>query len=173
MMSGRAINYEQASTYYEHSADYYTGHQSHYDKWHGKLAKRLKLTGELSKGEFETFCKNIAEEERRKRIGFDATFSAPKSVSLALAESDGRREKQIETAGAESAETVLSALRQIADFLCRMEQEQRESGYFTQRLVFNSLRVLAPSATEGRNKMWSYSLNETKKHMAEQEGKSS
>lgn len=95
MMSGRAINYEQASTYYEHSADYYTGHQSHYDKWHGKLAKRLKLTGELSKGEFETFCKNIAEEERRKRIGFDATFSAPKSVSLALAESDERREELI------------------------------------------------------------------------------
>ena len=91
MMSGRAINYEQASTYYEHSADYYTGHQSHYDKWHGRLAKRLKLTGELSKGEFETFCQNIAEEERRKRIGFDATFSAPKSVSLALAESDERR----------------------------------------------------------------------------------
>ena len=94
-MSGRAINYEQASTYYEHSADYYTGHQSHYDKWHGKLAKRLKLTGELSKGEFETFCQNISEEERRKRIGFDATFSAPKSVSLALAESDERREELI------------------------------------------------------------------------------
>lgn len=83
------------------------------------------------------------------------------------------REKPVETAGGEPAETVLSALRQIADFLCRMEQEQRESGYFTQRLVFNSLRVLAPSATEGRNKMWSYSLNETKKHMAEQEGESS
>ena len=32
MMSGRAINYEQASTYYEHSADYYTGHQSYYPK---------------------------------------------------------------------------------------------------------------------------------------------
>ena len=95
MMSGRAINYEQASTYYEHSADYYTGHQSHYDKWHGKLAKRLKLTGELSKGEFEIFCQNIAAEERRKRIGFDATFSAPKSVSLALAESDERREELI------------------------------------------------------------------------------
>lgn len=95
MMSGRAINYEQASTYYEHSTDYYTGHQCHYDKWHGKLAKRLKLTGELNKGEFETFCKNIAEEERRKRIGFDATFSAPKSVSLALAESDERREELI------------------------------------------------------------------------------
>ncbi|MBR3457369.1 MAG: relaxase domain-containing protein, partial [Selenomonadaceae bacterium] len=95
MMSGRAINYEQASTYYEHTADYYTGHQSHYDKCHGTLSKRLKLTGELSKGAFETFCKNIAEEERRKRIGFDATFSAPKSVSLALAESDERREELI------------------------------------------------------------------------------
>ena len=83
------------------------------------------------------------------------------------------REKPVETARGESAETVLFALRQIADFLRRMEQGQRESGYFTQRLVFNSLRVLAPSATEGRNKMWAYSLNETKKHMAEQEGESS
>ena len=77
MMSGRAINYEQASSYYEHSADYYSRHLTNYDKWHGKLAKRLKLTGELSKGEFEAFCQNMAEEERRKRIGFDATFSAP------------------------------------------------------------------------------------------------
>lgn len=95
MMSGRAINYEQASSYYEHSADYYSRHLTNYDKWHGKLAKRLKLTGELSKGEFEAFCQNMAEEERRKRIGFDATFSAPKSVSLALAESDERREELI------------------------------------------------------------------------------
>ena len=31
----------------------------------------------------------------QKRIGFDATFSAPKSVSLALAESDERREELI------------------------------------------------------------------------------
>lgn len=54
------------------------------------------------------------------------------------------REKPVETARGESAETVLSALRQIADFLRRMEQGQRESGYFTQRLVFNALRVLCP-----------------------------
>ena len=95
MMSGRAINYEQASSYYEHSEDYYTRHLTNYDRWHGKLAKRLKLSGELSKGEFETLCQNMAEEEQRKRIGFDATFSAPKSVSLALAESEERREELI------------------------------------------------------------------------------
>ena len=95
MMSGRAINYEQASSYYKHSEDYYTCHLTNYDRWHGKLAKRLKMTGELSKGQFDTFCQNMAEEERRKRIGFDATFSAPKSVSLALAESDERREELV------------------------------------------------------------------------------
>ena len=95
MMSGRAINYEQAKGYYEHGADYYTSHQTNYDKWHGKLAKRLKLSGELSKGQFDAFCQNMSEDERRKRIGFDATFSAPKSVSLALAESNERREELI------------------------------------------------------------------------------
>ena len=95
MMSGKTVNYEQASSYYEHSEDYYTRHLTNYDRWHGKLAKRLMLSGELNKGEFEAFCQNMAEEERRKRIGFDATFSAPKSISLALAESDERREELI------------------------------------------------------------------------------
>ena len=67
-MIGRAINYEQASSYYEHSADYYSCRLTNYDRWHGKLAKRLKLSGEVSKGEFEAFCQNMDEEERRKRI---------------------------------------------------------------------------------------------------------
>ena len=85
----------------------------------------------------------------------------------------GEQQEPVETAREKPVETALSALRQIADFLRRMEQGQRESGYFTQRLIFNALRVLAPSATEGRNKMWAYSFNETKEHMAEQEGESS
>ena len=93
MMSGRAINYEQAKSYYEHGDEYYTRRKTDYDKWHGKLAKRLKLSSELGKGEFYAFCRNMSEEDRRKRIGFDATFSAPKSVSLALAESDERNPK--------------------------------------------------------------------------------
>ena len=80
MMSGRAINYEQAKGYYEHGEEYYTRHHTNYDKWHGKLAKRLKLSGALSKGQFDTFCKNMSEEERRKRIGFDATFGAASAL---------------------------------------------------------------------------------------------
>ena len=109
MMSGRAINYAQARSYYEHGEDYYSRHLTSYDKWHGSLARRIGLAGELGKGQFDALCQHMAEVEGRKRIGFDATFSAPKSVSLALAESGGRKEELVrihQTAVARALEEI-------------------------------------------------------------------
>lgn len=71
----------------------------------------------------------------------------------------------------ESAETLEPVLRQIADFLCRMEQEQKESGYLTQQMIFNSMWLLMPQNRENVKKLWSVSLQKVKERMAEQEGK--
>ena len=73
----------------------------------------------------------------------------------------------------ESAETLEPILRQIADFLCRMEQEQKESGCLTQQMIFNSMWLLMPQNRENVKKLWSVSLQKVREHMAEQEGKSS
>ena len=112
------------------------------------------LTLEEQLAQLEAKDKKAKETEARARGVSFSDFLRERLMGEQPETVKTAREKTVETAGGESAETVLSALRQIADFLSRMEQEQRESGYFTQRLVFNSLRVLAPGATEGRNKMW-------------------
>ena len=96
MMSGTPISYEKAINYFERSKEYYTKNLTNDDKWHGKLGKRLGLKGELSKEQFDLLGKELLERGRKKRIGFDATFSAPKSVSLAMAESEEAKEKIIE-----------------------------------------------------------------------------
>ena len=95
-MSGTPISYEQAINYFERSKEYYTKNLTNYDKWHGKLGKKLGLMGELSKEQFDLLGKELLDRGRKKRIGFDATFSAPKSVSLAMAESEEAKEKIIE-----------------------------------------------------------------------------
>ena len=85
----RAKNYytsglEDAHAYYEAGA-------STSGLWFGKAAKRLKLTGEVSQKHFNLLCDNRKpealeklnpRENQKRKIGYDITFSAPKSISL-------------------------------------------------------------------------------------------
>ena len=95
MMSINIINHEQSKTYYEKSKDYYTRSLTNYDRWHGSLAKVQGLTGEMSKEQFDMLSDHLAKSGREKRLGLDATFSAPKSVSLAMAISETNKEEII------------------------------------------------------------------------------
>ena len=106
----KALNASQAGTY--HTKDFVSKTQSYYAKddallgeWQGELADRLGLSGTVSKADFmalangqhpqtgEQMVKHrIASEQTNPdgsitktvehRAGWDATFSAPKSVSL-------------------------------------------------------------------------------------------
>ena len=106
----KALNASQAGTY--HTKDFVSETQSYYAKddallgeWQGELAGRFGLSGAVSKGDFmalangrnpqtgEQMVKHrIASEQTNPdgsitktvehRAGWDATFSAPKSVSL-------------------------------------------------------------------------------------------
>jgi conjugative relaxase-like TrwC/TraI family protein len=106
----KALNASQAGTY--HTKDFVSETQSYYAKddallgeWQGELADRLGLSGTVSKADFmalangqnprtgEQIVKHrIASEQTNPdgsitktvehRAGWDATFSAPKSVSL-------------------------------------------------------------------------------------------
>ena len=86
---------------------------------------------------------------------------------------EAAREKSVETARAESDDTVLSALRQIADFLCRMEKEQSEKGYLLQLMMCNFTLLLMPNAKEKIQNSWRSSIRGAKDHTAKQEGESS
>lgn len=86
-----------AKTYYTEGLtrqDYYTqGHEIH-GQWHGKAASLLGLTGDVDQDAFFALCENrnpstgenlTARTKENRRVGYDFTFSAPKSVSLLYA----------------------------------------------------------------------------------------
>src|SRR5580658_6415351 len=72
-------------------SDYYIDGQEVVGKWGGKAAERLGLQGEVDAKSYFSLCDNLHPEtgeqltprnKDNRRVGFDFTFSAPKSVSV-------------------------------------------------------------------------------------------
>jgi conjugative relaxase-like TrwC/TraI family protein len=86
-------NASGAKRYYG-TADYYTEGQEIVGSWGGKGASRLGLSGTVDKDSFERLCDNLhpttgdpltVRTRSERRVGYDFTFSVPKSVSLLYA----------------------------------------------------------------------------------------
>ena len=106
VMSKGALSAGQAETYYEEKYsrdDYYTEKQRVIGRWFGKGAAELGLTGDINTADFRAVLNGLdptsgeiivhaaQREGEQKRAGWDATFNAPKSVSVqALVGDDSR-----------------------------------------------------------------------------------
>src|ERR1700735_3642246 len=84
---------KDAKRYYA-TADYYSEGQEIVGMWGGKGASRLGLQGTVDKDSFERLCDNLhphtgkqltVRTRSERRVGYDFTFSVPKSVSLLYA----------------------------------------------------------------------------------------
>src|SRR5262249_27595908 len=122
-------NAAAAKSYYS-TADYYTEGQEIVRCWGGKGATRLGLEGTVDRLSFERLCDNLdaktgkpltARTRSERRVGYDFTFSVPKSVSLLYAMSgdegilDAFRESVGETMREMEAEMKTRVRRQGAD----------------------------------------------------------
>ena len=93
MLSIGAVRSSMAAASYFAKDNYYTRHESGPSHWFGAAAERLGLAGEVDAARFEQLLEGridtqvqlgrIAHGERQHLHGWDLTFSAPKSVSLA------------------------------------------------------------------------------------------
>src|ERR1700693_3782594 len=84
---------KDAKRYYA-TADYYSEGQEIVGSWGGKGASRLGLLGTVDKFSFELLCDNLdprsgkpltVRTRTERTVGYDFTFSVPKSVSLLYA----------------------------------------------------------------------------------------
>src|SRR5579862_6384741 len=111
---------KDAKRYYA-TADYYSEGQEIVGQWGGKGASRLGLEGKVDKVSFERLCDNLdprtgkpltARTRTERTVGYDFTFSVPKSVSLLYAMSGN--------------EDVLGAFRAAVDETMReIEREMK------------------------------------------------
>src|SRR6266446_10449889 len=79
---------------YYATADYYSQGQELVGSWGGKGASRLGLSGTVDQFSFERLCDNLdprtgdpltVRTRTERTVGYDFTFSVPKSVSLLYA----------------------------------------------------------------------------------------
>lgn len=96
VMSKGALTAAQAETYYEEKYsqdDYYTEKQRVVGQWFGRDAEELGLSGEVATEDFRAVLRGLrpvsgevlvrkANGYDDRRAGWDATFNAPKSVSI-------------------------------------------------------------------------------------------
>jgi conjugative relaxase-like TrwC/TraI family protein len=125
-----------AKKYYS-VADYYSEGQEIVGLWGGKGASRLGLEGTVDKVSFERLCENLdpktgkqltARTRNGRTVGYDFTFSVPKSVSLLYGLSEDKQ--------------ILGAFRSAVDETMReiemeMKTRVRKGGKDEDRLTGN------------------------------------
>ena len=141
VMSKGALSVGQAETYYQEKYsedDYYTESHRVTGQWYGRGAETLGLSGAVSEEDFRAILRgtrpgsgealvSAAAGRDERRAGWDATFNAPKSVSIqALVGEDAR----LVEAHRRAVERALSELEKFAQARHHRGQEWVTTGNF-------------------------------------------
>ena len=127
---------DAAKQYYA-SADYYTNGQETIGRWGGEGARMLGLEGQVSRHEFNRLCENrhphnrgplTARTKDDRTVGYDFTWSVPKSVSLLYALTD---DQELREAFRDSVDETMR------DIEAEMKARVRKKGKNAERVTGN------------------------------------
>ncbi len=128
MLSIKAIgSSEDALSYYANlgQEDYYVGGGEPPGNWWGEGAKALGLSGQVDGQVFRNLLEGtspdgthdlVMKSKKKRRAGFDLTFSVPKSVSAAWSAGNLEQRKEIEAANHRALMRVLTELQEHCGF---------------------------------------------------------
>ncbi len=168
MLSCSKISFNQANTYFDHAEEYYTKNLSCYDRWHGLCAKSNGLKGDLSPEEFKCVVGHIQKYSQREYPGIDCTFSAPKSVSLAMAYNETTKADMIR-AHQQAVEKIVSKIEieymqtrhkkkivktmnmQAAEFVHLMARPTKANNYVPDLDLHSHLVIMNTTMYQGQN----------------------
>src|SRR5271167_3824096 len=128
-----------AKSYYT-TADYYSEGQEIVGLWGGKGASRLGLEGTVDKFSFERLCDNLdprtgtpltVRTRSERTVGYDFTFSVPKSVSLLYALSG---DEDILTAFRASVDETMREIE--AEMKTRVRRDRQDHDRTTGNMVW-------------------------------------
>ena len=109
-------------------SDYYSEGQELVGQWHGEGARRLGLAGEIRKRDWDALCNNrhpatgeklTLRSKDNRRVGYDFTFDAHKSVSVLYGLTKNER----------ILDAFLESVREtMSDIECEMKTRVRKDG---------------------------------------------
>lgn len=105
--------------------DYYTGHGEEPGRWLGGSAERLGLSGTVEANDLRAVLSGVDPRDETALLrcvrvpGFDATFSAPKSVSLLYALGDGTVPRRVVAAHEAAVDAAVGYLERNAALVRR------------------------------------------------------
>ena len=120
---------------YFQTADYYCQGQETVGRWGGKLAAELGLSGTVTKEAFDRLCDNLhpatgepltPRTNDKRRVGYDFTFSGPKSYSILVALAPSEEERlRLRAAFDASVEETMEEVE--ADMMTRVRKGGSDS----------------------------------------------
>lgn len=126
----------------EKRLEYYLDKYETIGKWGGKASEKLGLGSEINKSDFDALCDNKRPDNDKsltgrtkdgRRVGYDFTFNASKSISLAHAFGSSEDRAAIEKAFMDSVGITMSELEK------NMQARVRDNGKDENRLTGNIL----------------------------------
>jgi conjugative relaxase-like TrwC/TraI family protein len=136
--------------------DYYSEGREAIGRWSGKAVAQLGLSGDIAKADFAALCDNInpasgktltGRQDSDRTVGYDFTFNASKSVSLAYTFGSEAEKKEILDAFQQSVRETMSEIE--GGMQTRVRAKGKNENRLTGNLAYGEFTHFTTRPIEG------------------------